>query len=234
VARIFTLGALVTKCQQQLDMESEDAVDTDEYKGRISTAYAELASILVSSGLRYFEDEQSFAATSLADDGAGGGSIALPADYLATIGVDRQVGERWCQLDELMVQERNTFSSSRRSAQAWTTIGQKLHLYPRPPASDAYRHLYVPQPADLSAEDDETDVDVVTPDGEAFIVWSVAVALSVRDETDARDAMAERERARARVEKWAVLRSFNTPRRRVIREGPFFDGADDPASWRYR
>lgn len=223
MARTFTLGVLVTRCQQLLDLENQtDFASTSLLKGWISTAYAELQSILVASGLRYFESEQSIAAASLTADTYGGGYIALPAGYLSTIGVDYVVNattnERR-ELDELMVQERGQFSGlAQGEAFAYALIGANLHLFPRPPTGQTYIHVYVPQPTDYSSSADGTSVDVVTPDGEDFLIWRVAVMAKEKEQDDTTTAERNLERARQRLEEWAALRSLNTPRRRIVAE----------------
>jgi hypothetical protein len=214
MGRILTLGTLVTRAQQRCDLENSSLISTTEWKGMVSSVYGEHYSILVQSGLRYYETATSIASGDLSSDGAGGASIALPSTYLSTLGVDRQQGTRWHPLEEIMIQERNdvTYLTGSRGLY-YATIGANLHIYPEPGADQAYRHVHIPQPADLSAGDDADNVDVVTPDGEQFITWGVAVMALAKEESDPSMAMAERERFRARVEQWANLRALTTPRR---------------------
>jgi hypothetical protein len=214
MGRTLTLGTLVDRAQQRCDLENSDLISDSEWKGMVSSVYGEHYSILVASGLRYYETTTSIASSSLASDGAGGSKVALPSDYLSTLGVDRQQGERWHPLEEIMIQERNdiTYLTGSRGLY-YATIGANLHIYPSPGSDQTYRHIYIPQPADLSAEADATSVDVVTPDGEQFITWGVAVMALAKEESDPSMAMAERERFRARVEQWANLRALTTPRR---------------------
>lgn len=204
-------------------MENATFIADAEWKGIISSAYAELYSLLAASGLRYFESTDSVATT-------GGAAYALPADFLSSIGVDYVVnaqGDRR-QLEELMVQERNVYAgvTGASEATAYALVGANLELYPTPPSGQTYEHRYIPQPSDLSSEADGTSVDVVTPDGEQFLIWYAAVMALSKEESDVRVAMAERERFRQRVEEWAVLRSLNSPRRLVVDDGGFADPAD--------
>lgn len=230
MARSFTLGTLVARAKQRADMENATFVSDTEWKGYISSAFGELYSILAASGLRYFESVDV-----IATDGSA--AYALPADHLATIGVDYVVnaqGERR-QLAELMVQERNVFSgmSGASDAICYALAGADLVLYPTPPSGQTYEHVYVPQPAELSASADGTSIDVVTPDGEQFLLWSAAVLALAKEESDVSVAAGERERARMRVEEWAALRSLNTPRRPVVDEGFTFAEPGDWRRWGY-
>ena len=86
-------------------MEGSDFVDDPEWKGYISTLYGQLHKKLVQSGLRYFESLQSIASADLTDNGDGGGYIALPNDYLGSLGVEYKdtAGNR-TELWELMAQ----------------------------------------------------------------------------------------------------------------------------------
>jgi hypothetical protein len=227
MARTFTLGTLVTRCQQRCDAEDQEFITDTEWKGLISTAYAELYSLVAETGMRYFEAQHTI--TTNGTDVA----YPLPATFLATVGVDYVVnaqGERRA-LHELMPQERNSLRGiSGSSAAAYEMIGTELHLWPKPPAGQTYTLTYVPQPTDLSSAGDNTAVDVITPDGEAFLVWAVAVQAKEKEGVDASLAIAERERARERVVQWATLRSLHGARRKVPDD---IDSVFDSADWRY-
>lgn len=213
-------------------MESGEHIDDSEWKGYISTLYAQLYSILVASGLRYFESQQSISSASLTANGDGGGYIALPAGYLATVGVDyeKSSGDRE-QLFEAMLQERNVWAGQAglNRAEAYSLSGANLVLYPKPPSGQTYIHIYVPQPTDYSSSADGTSVDVVTPDGEDFIIWGVAIMALAKEETDTSVAERRFELAKERLVEWATLRQLHTMRRRLVDDGPFMY---DPADWR--
>ena len=227
MARNFTLGALVTRCRERSDMEAGGLIDDTEFKGYISTVYAELHELLSQSGLRFFESIQTI--TSVTDNGDGGGYIALPADYLGTIGVDYQysTNERR-ELREIMAQERNLYGGSNAGeAYAYAIVGANLILYPKPASSQTYKHHYNPMPTDLSASADATVVDVVVPAGEDFVIWGVVRMALAKEESDT--SMAERsfERARMRIEEAAQLRAITSPRRRIVDdEQMLYDPAD--------
>lgn len=356
MARTFTLGQLTDRCKHRTDQENSSLISTAEWQGLISSAYAELYSLIVSSGMRYFEREQTIstvaatyatgrittvAKSSLVDgeqftlddgygkivfefdvagtgvtagttsvdvsgdttaeqveariitavnaanhdqpngtafkitasdggsgivtlthdetgaignarcyetvantgflvrDMTGGGvSYRIPPDHLSTVSVEYVVnsttGERR-PLFETMAQERTMYNSQASSSEAesYAIADNYLFLYPTPPASQTYKHVYVAQPLEFTAATTSQQVDVITPDGENFIVWSVAVNAFTKEESWEAAALArqERERYRGRVEEWAVLRAINTPRRNQVGGGPNYR---DPADWYYR
>lgn len=229
--RKFTLAALTERIRQRADIEDDQHVTDPEIQGLMSTAYGELHSLLNGSGLRFFESVQSIAASALTDNGDGGSYIALPDDHLHTIGVDYEdtASRRSC-LVEMMVQERNVFSGTtgRNQAVAYAISGAKLVLYPTPPTTQTYKHLYVPQPLDLTGLDSSQEVDVVTADGEAFLIWHAVIAILAKREMDPNLAMAERERARERVREDALRRALNNARRVIVEDHQ--DGYRDDAS----
>ncbi len=224
--RTFTLATLVTRCKQRCDAEGQEFISDSEWKGLISTAYAELYSLVAETGLRYFETTETISTT-------GAESYNEPAAMLSTVGVDYVVGlqgERRA-LYEIMPQERNQFRGLTGEAVAYELIDDQLYLHPKPPSGQTYKWHYVPQPTDLSSSADDTSVDVVTPDGEAFLVWHVAVQAKEKEGVDVSLALAERERMRERVLQWANLRAMYDGRRRTTDRA--YDHAFDPSDYRY-
>jgi hypothetical protein len=125
-----------------------------------------------------------------------------------------------------MVQERNVTSAvGAASAFAYSIYANQIIFYPRPANGQVYKHIYVPQPPNflLTSAPTSTTVDLVTPDGENFVTWGVAVLGLAKSESDTQVAQMERERARARVEEWSMLRALNTPRRPVLDEHRWYD-----------
>lgn len=220
--RIFTVGDLIRRARERVEMENTDYVTDAELKGILSTGYGELYSVLVASGMRYFVSDQT-----INGDGQASG-FALPNDYLSTASVwyvrgNSSTNERLTPLDEIMQQERHLWPGV-RPAQVYILGQAEIELLPIPPMGKEYRHQYVPQPPDLSSADDMDTVDVVTPDGEAFLDAYLQVDMLAKEESDVTGAVAKRQRALQRLEEWSVLRSLNTPRRPVVRN---FDSEQD-------
>lgn len=224
MARIVTLGALVTRCQQRADVVNDSSIPPEELKSLISELYAEMHGLVVEAGARHFESEQAITAN-------GAASYALAADYMTTVGVDFVIDSagRRRELDDIMVQERTDWLGEVGEAQVYALIGGNLALYPKP-ASGSYVHIYVPQPADLSAAADGTNVDVLTVHGEKFILWGVASIAKHKSESDQQRSVLERDRAREEVICWAAQRALHAPKRRVVRT---FSGPIDAGDWRF-
>ena len=225
--RVFTVAQLLTRARQRTEQEDSDHVTDAELKAILSTAYGELYSMIVESGLRYYESEQTISAS-------GASSYPLPSDHLSTICVDREIDSsgRRRSLREAMIQERNLWYGRTGDAQFYSLVGSNIELYPSP-ASGTYYHRYVPQPTDLSSAADADQVDVVTPDGEAFIEGYMQVEILAKEESDVGGAVAKRERARERVSWWVTQRLLTQPRRPFVSDtDPQSDDYDPEYYWR--
>ena len=91
---------------------------------------------------------------------------------------------------------------------------------------------YIPQATDLSSYADADLVDVVTPDGERFMIWCTAVKALSKSESDVQLALAEREQARDVLREWAVKRMLVANPTRYVRDE--YDGYADDADWWHR
>lgn len=230
------MGDIVLRAQRRSDMEKSSPLSIPEWKSLVSEQYGELYSIVAKSSWRYFESASTITAT-------GAASYPVPSDHDMHIGVDRVVDTtgRTEALGEVGVHERNAFSGQTGDARVFAVIGQNIVLGPRP-LNGTYIFTYVPQAPDISSISDTTEVDVVTADGEAFLIWGIAAKALPKTESSTVSAVEEREQARARLEQDCVLRSIANPRRRVVVHHPLdalgygYDDpfANDPASWRFR
>lgn len=226
--RLLQIGEIATRCLRRVDLEFNSPFKPPEVKALISEQYGHLYRIAVKSGFRYFESEDSITAT-------GAASYPLPDDHDSTIGIDRVVDAAGStvQLDELMVQERNRFARQTGDARAYSIVGQTIVFFPRP-SSGTYTHIYVPQAPDLSSAPDSTEVDLVTADGESFLIYGVAVKMTAKTEIDPRLLIQERDAAEARFTEDVGLRALHSPRRRVVMptpfESPLFEGIE--GDWR--
>lgn len=234
MARLFLMSDLVLRCRRRADMENDPAISDPEWKSLISEQYGHVYSTVIKAGMRYFESTQPITAD-------GSTSYALPSDHDSTIGIDRTIdgSGRKVDLGELMMQERNAWSGQTGDAVAYAVVGQTIVLYPRP-LTGSYTHTYVPQSPDLSTYSDALTVDLVTSDGEAFLVYGVAVKALAKQQRDPSLAMAERDAAEVRFMEDCLQRALVNPRRRVVMPSPI-DGfgddwglRDDPASWSWR
>lgn len=226
------MSDLVTRCKRRCDKENDLSISDAEWKALISEQYGDLWSTVAETGLRYFETK-----TTITTDGST--SYAEPTDHYATVGVDFMINTTTGlrrELDEAMAQERVKWSGLTGEARAYSLVDDRLYLYPVPPSGQTYEWLYMQQPTDLANYGDSDVVDVVTPDGEAFLIWGVAVKAHAKGESDPMLAIQEREQARVRLAEWAALRAFTQPRRRVVKwndedRGPYSIDAFDSADW---
>jgi hypothetical protein len=215
---------LVTRCQQRCDLVNDDHIAPAEWKSLISETYGELWSIVSGTGLRYFETSTDITAT-------GAASYDEPEDHYSTVMVTKVESDgSETMLDPLMPQEEHFFRGMTGDARRWTVPDDQLFLYPRP-SSGTYRWYYIQQPTDLADYADGDEVDVVTPDGESFLIWGTAVKALAKSEANVQLAMAERERYRQQLMVWAADRSITDHNYRVRRD---VDGPYDPGDWRYR
>ena len=226
-----TMLQLIGLCQRRADKESDNHVDSDEWKELISEVYGDLHAAVAGTGARYFETEATISPT-------GAAYYALPSDHLATVGVDRvtnAAGEREA-LVELMVQERGVFAGQTGNAWMFAFTGTNIALYPTP-SSGTYKHIYVPQPTDYSSVGNGTSIDLINNDGLKFLVWGVASIVLHKGDENQQRAVMERDDARERLTEWAVRRAMTMPKRRQVNEVDLV-AADgrwlSPADWRYR
>ncbi len=224
--RRFTLEAIRTACKQQVDLENHAVISDAEWAGYISRAYGELYTIVFDAGWQYFEY-----ATNLTTDGSN--ELTEVSDHFSTVNLsylaDASAG-RYVDLRELAPQERSAMSGRSGSGPArfFAHVDDKLYLYPTPPTGQVYQLRYTPQPPDVTTFDGDDCLDVVTPDGHDFLIWSVAVRAMGKTEADPTLAMREREAARERFTNSVRQRSQYSARRVQVDYG---DDAEDVRDW---
>lgn len=212
--RNFTLGELVTRCKQRADMENSDLISDAEWKGLISTAFAALHGLIALPGMRYYESQTEILGSAFVDNDDQTADVPLPEDHLSTVGVDYKRDGDWYALPEMMAQERNIGEQSFFGDNFfWALVGCSLRITPKPKDSQEFRHIYIPQPVSLSSAVDTFVVDVVTPEGEEYVVWHVVVNALSKEQSDIRNALGARAAMKEAVERWVINRSLNTPRR---------------------
>ncbi len=213
MARNVVLGVLVDRCRKRYTGEGDELLDPTELKALISEYYAEMHALTAEKGARAFETEATIT-------GNGSLTYALPTDWLSTIGVDFVIsgttGARRPVHGPIAVQERTHLVGLATGGPAFRfgLEGVGLALYPAP-ASGTYKHLYVPQPVDLSTAADATVVDLLNIYGEKFVIWGVASVAQHKGSTSQQRAIDEHKRASDQLEYWACLRALTQPSYRV-------------------
>lgn len=206
---------LANRVATQTGAIADSQVDPAEWKQRVSSMYGRLHETVVPTGARCFEVEVDL-------DPA---VLTLPDDHYMSIGVDLIRGSTCrIELPEIMIEERNQLvRPGATEAEGWALIGNALRLYPAT-TRGTYKHIYIPQPVDLSSAADETIVDVLTQAGRDLIEWGVAAIALHRDDSNQTRAISERDGAATRLLSWAVQRSLTQPKRQRVHDfGSFRD-----------
>lgn len=207
MARLVTMGTLVTRAQQRWGAEGDAQLDATEVKSLLSEYYGELHALVSNVGARYFETEATLDLNSL----------ALPSDHLATIGIDLVLsgttGPRRPVWGPIGPADRSYVIglSTGGPAYFWAEEGANIALYPTP-TSGTYKHLYVPQPTDLSTAADATSVDVINIYGERLLLWGVTSVAQHKGSVSQQRAVDEHAKASAELEYWACQRAIGQPR----------------------
>ena len=210
MARNILLSSLTARARQRWAGEGDNSIDVVELKALVSEFYAELHAAVSDKGARYFETEATLDLNNL----------ALPGDHLSTIGVDLVLsgttGPRRPVWGPIGPSDRTYVIGLTTGGPAyfWAEEGASLALYPTP-TSGTYKHLYVPQPTDLSTAADSTTVDCINIYGERLILWGVASVAQHKGSTAQQRAIDEHKRARDELEYWACQRSLGQPVYRV-------------------
>lgn len=235
MARNLLMQDIVLRAQRRIDREGDSTIAPTEWKALISEQFGHLYSNVVKAGHSYYDTTSTITAN-------GATSYALPSDTDQIIGVDRVLATgQVYQLDDLMVQERNAFAAMTGDACAYRIVAQTVVLLPRP-LTGTYTLWYVPQSPDISALADTSNVDVVTSDGEAFLLYGVAAKAAAKLREDPSLHLAERDAAEQRFLEDVAQRALMNPRRRVVMRSPILDGGlgdwgdglwNDPGSWRF-
>jgi hypothetical protein len=213
MARPVLLGTLVTRCQQRATALGDGSIDPPEVKALISEYYGEAHALVTEKGARYFQAE---------DDITADGSVtyALPDEHMATIGVDLVLsgttGPRRPVLGPIDPKDRSYLVGLTNGGPAayFGFEGNALALYPAP-TSGTYKHLYVPQPMDLSTAADSTSVDVINVYGERLVLWGVASVILHKGSSAQDRAMAEHDKALGQLEYWACMRAMTQTSYRI-------------------
>lgn len=223
--RLVEMGVIEARCQRRADLEGDDHIEHEEWLEIISEAYGELYSIVSDVARRYFERS-----STLTTDG--NSYVSEPSAHQSTIGLWYMPSTgRPYRLRELDPAQYDRWANRTGSyAERYEFIDDRLYLYPTPPTGQDYVMRYIPQAPDLSGFASDDCVDVVTAEGEAFLIWGAVVKAKSKSESDVRLAVIERDRMAEKVRDWAINRSMTEPRRMHVD----FDDDDpaDPAEWR--
>lgn len=221
--RLITMGTLVTRCKQRADKVNDDHVGDAEWKELISEVYGtDVYSVVAETGGRYFET-----ATTLTTSGAA--YVSEPSDLLSLVRVDYVVNTTdRRQLHRIMAGEEARLATLTGSEPIYfSLVDDRIYLWPAPASGLSIEVRYIPQATDLAAAADGTNVDVITSDGEACLLWGVAALARAKASQDVTLHIQKAETHRARLQAWAAERSIGDANRRVVSDvDPLFDTYD--------
>ena len=222
--RLFAMSTIRTRCKRRADQENSTFIADAEWNALISEVFGELWSEVSACCQRYFETSDTVTAT-------GAASYTEPSDHYSTIRIARvDASDREYALEPLRIQDEAAFKGLTGQARYWALVDDQLFLYPNPP-SGTYKWYYLQQPTDLSEYVDADLVDVVTPDGEAFLIWGVAAIALAKSESNASLALAKQEAARERLQYWAANRNLVDGRSRAVEGDDAWPGRFGPDGW---
>jgi hypothetical protein len=207
--RRIAMSTLVDRCKKRADKENDDHIETAEWQSLISEVYgADVHSVVSEVGLRYFEYTETLTTT-------GAAYVSEPDDHLSTVRLDYvdASGIR-TELSPIEHHEQTMFSGVTGTARFYAFVDDRIYLYPTPPTGQTYELLYIPQPPDLSEYADDDIIDVVTPDGEACLVWGVAALARNKASQDNQLHFGKQEVHRNRLQAWAADRLITQMSRR--------------------
>lgn len=224
----ITMGTIVTDAKTLVDRADDSSISATQWKAFAAMVYRELCAEINDTGCRYFETTSTITAT-------GAASYTQPTDMLHLVGVDVTVDAAGTRrsLAPLLAQERSALLGRTGEATHYALIGTTIVLYPKPP-SGSYPVLYIAYPTDHSGTADGSNVDVVCPAGQRFMVWGMVSLAQHKSELNQQRAIGEWDRARQDVRYWAANQDIlNPPQRRYVVDGSPYEGGD-PDFWSNR
>lgn len=205
-----TLTTLRARVRERADMTGSSFV-ADAATGLdawINEAHQRLHGMLVDAlGEEYVSSTSSFTTLAATSD------YALPTGFYKLFGVDLEYHGIMRSLTRYERPERNAYREIRPEAlPRYSLVGSNLRLYPVPTAGLAGTILYAPEATVLVNAGDS----VTYPNGwEKYIVIDAAIQALLKEESDTRALMAERERIEKEIREAKEARDMATPKRVV-------------------
>ena len=160
MARTVTVQEIVDEVQILVEDPSHALATEAEYVRRINRTNARLYAMYLAAEPDRYRTEATITA------GTGGtSSYNLPADWYATIGVDRVSGNTRTELRRLHEEERNDYAGQTGTSEAFRLLGSTITLYPTPTTGQTYTHIYLPTAPVIASVADTLDLRVGHEDG---------------------------------------------------------------------
>lgn len=226
--RLVEMGTLITRAQLLADKENDDHISSAAWRLFAHLVYnADVYSTVESTGLRYFEYEETLTTT-------GAAYVSEPDDHGKTVRLDHVASATDVrQLHQVMPGEEARLASLTGTEPVYyAAIDDRIYLYPTPSSGLTLKLRYIPQPPDLTTYADDDLIDVVSPDGEACLTWGMAAMAKARASQDASLHLAKQAEHRQKLLEYAAERSMTQPQRRTVTDiDPLFDLPRDPGDW---
>jgi hypothetical protein len=213
--------------REQADMEETGTaafVDDPELLRMINASIGIWHGMLVEAMPERFEVSASF---------TGAASVALPANYYITLGVDfQESASRYVTLHRVLYQERNRFETTSASpAVAYYVSASSLFLLPAP-TGGTYRHSYISHAPELVVGADTIDG---VNGWEQWIVYDVAMKMREKEESNVTNLSREKDKIQTEIEQAAHDRIIGSPHRvidtREFRSWEINSNRYDPDFW---
>lgn len=213
------LSELVTTLRQRSDTVASLFFTDSELGGYLNAALAELDDLIVATSEDYKVTLTS--PLTIASSVEGSNYFALPADFLKSRGVDKQIGgaPNWASLERFELSQRNAFSPPLESRVGWIQAfyrieGSKCWVIPATSAAGIYRIWYVPRFTPLAlgaAVPDHMD----TQAWHQFAICSAYGDMLMKQDLDASGPYALKAAQQARIMTAAATRDAGAPRKMV-------------------
>lgn len=200
-----TLTTLRTRVRERADMVGSSFV-ADSATGLdawINEANQKLHGMLVEAlGEEYVSSTSNF--------NTAGTDITLPTGFFKLYGVDLEYHGLRRTLMPYTRNERNLYREANNSVPRYALIGSAIRLYPVPESGLSGTILYAPEATVLSGASDAVNY----PNGwERFIVLDAAIQALLKEESDVRGLMAERNAVVTEIEQAKENRDLAMPKR---------------------
>lgn len=180
MARSIGVQEIVDEVQILVEDPLHALAPESEYVRRVNRASARLYSYYVAAEPDRFRAESTITAAAPPNSA----TSALPATWLATLGVDYASGNDRVPLERLQEEERNDYIGQVGQASKYRILGTNVVLYPTPTQGQTYTHIWIPTAPVITAVGDTIDCRL---GHEEYLEYLVARALlKAKQEYDGR------------------------------------------------
>lgn len=210
-----TLAQLRTRARRRADMENSNFVSDAELTDFINSSYSELYDVMVTR----YEDYYVGTPTSFSLS-AGTNTYSLPSDFYKLRGVDYKAdGQDFIELYTYNWNERGRRNNPLHSLAysrvnlTYRIVGSSLYILPEDNAAGDYQLWYIPSFTPLSSDSDLVDSHIARNGWEEYIVVDAARKMLIKEESDIRPLLAEKDALLKRIESASANRDIDQPER---------------------